>query len=131
MLITSITMAYDTITPEVLPTCVNGVLRDNNLAVLFASSERNQETETSIWDFGSNAGTHRINYCGSILGGAACTNDDYILPKRQVYTMEEEKLILDPSVMEVNAPYCLDVFGARIWAMKDDSDDVVFFELGE
>ena len=128
---TSITMAYDTITPEVLPTCVNGVLIDNNLAVLFASSERNEETRTSSWDFGSTAGTHRIYYGGSILVGAAFTNDDYILPKRHVYTMEGEKLILDPSVMEVNAPYCLDVFGARIWAMKDDSDDVVFFELGE
>ena len=66
---TSITMAYDTITPEVLPTWVNGVLRDNNLAVLFASSERIQETQTSLWDFGSSAGTHRINYCGSSLGG--------------------------------------------------------------
>ena len=45
--------------------------------------------------------------------------------------MEEEKLILDPLVMEVNTPYCLDVFGAKIWAMREDSDDVVFFELGE
>ena len=130
MPINSTTIAYDTAISELLPTCVNGVWGGNIMAGSIVHKE--QESHTAIVGAPACMMALLKTHCGVELAGTiAMTNREITLPNRPVYTMEEGKLVLDPSIMEVNTPYHLDVFGTSIWAMKDDSDEVVFFELGE
>lgn len=127
---------FSTIASESLHACITEPLwnsiqsRPENSPRIY-SSEEIQESCTGPWVMATCAGAHQINHYGVHLIDVAVASENGILPRRPFYTMEEGKMVLDPSAMEINIPYCLDVFGAKIWAVRDSADDVVFFELGE
>ena len=136
MFATSRAEGFSTIASEDLNACITGSLwnsiqsRPEN-ALHFHPAEETQESRTSPWGMAACAGAYQMSHFDNRLVGAAVASENGILPKRPFYTMEQGKMVLDPSAMEMNVPYCLDVFGAKIWAVKDSTDDVVFFELGE
>ena len=94
-------------------------------------SEDTQESGGSPWAVDICAGAHQTNRYGVHLIGETVASENGIPPRRSLYVMDGEKMVLEPSAMETNVPYRLDVSGVVIWAVKDSADDVIFFELGE
>jgi hypothetical protein len=75
------------------------------------------------------AKAYQIAYCDSTLTGTSFTSAEGALPRRPVRATDDGGVVIDPSAMEVNFPYPVNLAGLKIWAVKDDTDDVVFYEL--
>jgi hypothetical protein len=137
MLATSRAIGFDATISEDMPTCVTETFFWNNThsrptaAESFTMQEKDQETCMNPLVLGIGAKAHKISYHGDILTSVAFTGGERILLKSPIHSVEPDRMVLDPSSMEVGVPYRLDAFGAIIWAVKDGTDDVVFFELGE
>ena len=135
MLVSSRAVGFTNVASEELSTCKNESPWNRIQLISYSmgyvdSDENTQETHAGPWIVGACARSQQINHF-YLNPSVAFTSENVVLPKRPLYTMEEGRMVIDPSAMDVNVPYCLDVFGETIWALKDDSDDVIFFELGE
>ena len=54
-----------------------------------------------------------------------------VLSRRPIHATQDGGLVIDPSAMEVNQPYTVDLPGVTVWAVKDDNGDVVFYSPEE
>lgn len=90
-----------------------------------------QEMDVNPWNLGSCAVGIQVTNHGEGLVNCSSASLDHLLARRPVYTVQDGKITLDPSAMDVNIPYCVELSSGNLWAVKDRSNDVILFELGE
>ena len=69
--------------------------------------------------------------CANSLTRTAFTDIAKVLPRRPIHATQDGGFVVDPSAMEVNQPYVLDLPGVTVWAVKDDTGDVIFYSPDE
>ena len=69
--------------------------------------------------------------CANILMRTSFTGIANVISRRPIHVAQDGGLVIDPSAMEVNQPYALHLPSVTIWAVKDDTGDVVFYSPEE
>ena len=69
--------------------------------------------------------------CANTLTRTSFTGIANVISKRPIHATQDGGLVIDPSAMEVNQPYALHLPSVTIWAVKDDTGDVVFYSPEE
>ena len=69
--------------------------------------------------------------CANTLTRTAFTDIANVALRRPIHATQDGGLVIDPSAMEVNQPYALHLPSVTIWAVKDDTGDVIFYRPEE
>ena len=90
-----------------------------------------QHTYMDVRTVGVSAERPLMVSCAGIPMRTSFTDIGNVLSRRPIHSTQDGGLVIDPSAMAVNQPYTVDLPGVTVWAVKDDTGDVVFYSPEE
>ena len=90
-----------------------------------------QHTCMDVRTVGVSAGSPLMVSCANVIVGTSFMDIASVMSRRPIHVTHDGGRVIDPSAMEVNQPYTVDLPDVTVWAVKDDTGDVVFYSPEE